>query len=82
MTDEHSADGADEEFDEPEDEGRVEQQGVQVDGGGLPKFDPSFTLETWDTEEGPVVGVRYEGTEVPSAADRVAYVRAAMEHSE
>ncbi len=55
---------------------------VQVDGGDLPKFDPAFTLERWETEEGPVVGVRYDGPEVASPADRVAYVRAAMEHGD
>lgn len=53
---------------------------VVVDGGDLPKFDPTFDLERWDTDEGPVIGVRYDGPEVPSGADRVAFVRAAMEH--
>lgn len=72
------------EFDEPAHEDvpvePEDQTEIEVDGGDLPKFDPEFELEHWDTEEGPVVGVRYDGPEVPSKADRVAFVRAAMEH--
>lgn len=58
----------------------AEAHSVQVDGGTLPKFKPEFELERWETKEGPVVGVRYDGPEVASPAERVAYVRAAMEH--
>ncbi len=76
MTDEHEVtadeDGADDRV--------LDSREVRVDGGDLPKFEPAFTLERWETDEGPVVGVRYHGPDVASPEQRVAYVRAAMEH--
>ena len=49
-----------------------------VDGGDLPKFDPPFELVTWDTPDGPVVGVDYTGETLPTPAERIAAVERAM----
>lgn len=56
----------------------AEERQVEVDGGDLPTFDPSFELRRWDSPEGPVVGVDWEGDDLPSGSDRVTFVRAAM----
>lgn len=55
-----------------------EERQIEVDGGDLPTFDPAFDLKRWTSPEGPVVGVDWEGEDLPSGADRVAFVRAAM----
>ena len=64
----------------PDDEPPVDTGGFQpvIDGGELPKFEPTFELRAWDTPEGPVLGVPYEEAEVPTPEDRIAYVRSAM----
>lgn len=79
MTDEHQ-DPIDEDDDYVDLEEPADPEGrrIEVDGGDLPKFEPLVPLQRWDTEEGPVVGVPWEGDPVPTAEERVAYVRAAM----
>jgi hypothetical protein len=79
MSEEHEADESAEADDAPRE---LDDREVEVDGGDLPKFDPVFDLERWDTAEGPVIGLRYDGPDIASPADRVAYVRAAMEHGD
>ena len=85
MSEERQADDAESPGGEPEGTDappQLETRNIQVDGGDLPKFEPEFTLERWETEEGPVVGVRYDGPELATPAERVAFVRAAMEQHE
>lgn len=53
---------------------------IHMDVAGAPTFAPTVDLETWDTTEGSVTGVRNsESTKIMERDDHVAKVREVME---
>ena len=52
---------------------------IHLDVAGAPTFAPTVDLETWNTPEGPVTGVRNsEDSEIMERDDHVAKVREVM----